>query len=591
MAYSIALTKRTNGGYTVVANGVTSYPSEVIYHGTEDGVILYARGLNLLRFYRPTEWTIQTVATYTTVVQVCDALDALGVLPADTLEDIEALLTTIDADTGAIKTAVEIMAGWDESDRAKVNPIAGQAGIAAGAGAVADTVPRVTLASDDPAVVALQIIDNWDESNRAKVNLIAGQAGVDGNSGNLSNRTVRVAVATDDINVVKVVTAVEKMDNWDENDRAKVNLIASQAGVDGNSGNKSDKTVRVVLATDQPALTNKLLVTEDNSGAIKTAVELIDNAVDGNYLNTNLNIAGTDAAAGTGTQNAQTIRVVIATDQAQLTNSLKTVDDNGAAIKTAVELIDNAVDGNFLNTNMNVAGTDVAAGTGTQNAQTLRVVLATDQAQLTNSLKVVDDNGSAVKTAVELIDDTVKVLGTDTYTEASTKGLVVGAFRRDAETTMVDTTNEVAPLQVDAAGRLKVTSQGRNSAPAVLVAAGSAQNVTTGWVDFGSEITTGGAELLALWLVVTHTDSANVRARILAKHTGTTGVEFTVPIKTVSSNVVKAQGHYYELDTDATQNIVLDWDISAVPVVQVQISCETVGSTADTVSADYTLKF
>lgn len=52
----------------------------------------------------------------------------------------------------AIQAAVQIMDDWDESDRAKVNPIVGQAGVAAGAGAVSATVQRVTLASDDPLV-------------------------------------------------------------------------------------------------------------------------------------------------------------------------------------------------------------------------------------------------------------------------------------------------------------------------------------------------------------------------------------------------------------------------------------------------------
>jgi hypothetical protein len=48
----------------------------------------------------------------------------------------------------AIKTAVEIMDDWDESDRAKVNVIAGQAGIAGGTGTDGATVPRVTLATN-----------------------------------------------------------------------------------------------------------------------------------------------------------------------------------------------------------------------------------------------------------------------------------------------------------------------------------------------------------------------------------------------------------------------------------------------------------
>lgn len=62
--------------------------------------------------------------------------------------------TTLASDDPAV-TALQIMDDWDESDRAKVNLIVGQAGIAAGAGPVGATVPRVTLASDDPAVAAL----------------------------------------------------------------------------------------------------------------------------------------------------------------------------------------------------------------------------------------------------------------------------------------------------------------------------------------------------------------------------------------------------------------------------------------------------
>ncbi len=56
-------------------------------------------------------------------------------------------------------TALQIIDDWDETDRAKVNIIVGQAGVAAGAGAVGATVPRVTLASDDPGVALLGTID------------------------------------------------------------------------------------------------------------------------------------------------------------------------------------------------------------------------------------------------------------------------------------------------------------------------------------------------------------------------------------------------------------------------------------------------
>lgn len=60
----------------------------------------------------------------------------------------------------AATTALQIIDDWDETDRAKVNLIVGQAGVAAGAGAVGATTQRATLASDDPAVVALQLLDD-----------------------------------------------------------------------------------------------------------------------------------------------------------------------------------------------------------------------------------------------------------------------------------------------------------------------------------------------------------------------------------------------------------------------------------------------
>lgn len=64
------------------------------------------------------------------------------------------LAVTLASDDAAL-ASLGVIDDWDESDRAKVNPIVGQAGVAAGAGAVAATVQRVTLASDDPAVATL----------------------------------------------------------------------------------------------------------------------------------------------------------------------------------------------------------------------------------------------------------------------------------------------------------------------------------------------------------------------------------------------------------------------------------------------------
>lgn len=73
--------------------------------------------------------------------------------------DASGQLSVVDS---AVKTAVEIMDDWDESDRAKVNIIVGQAGVAAGSGASSTTTQRVIAATDSPEVTALQIMDDWD---------------------------------------------------------------------------------------------------------------------------------------------------------------------------------------------------------------------------------------------------------------------------------------------------------------------------------------------------------------------------------------------------------------------------------------------
>lgn len=73
----------------------------------------------------------------------------------------------------------------------------GTVAVSTGAGAVGTGVPRTTLASDDPAVASLAIIDDWDESDRAKVNPIVGVAGVAAGSGVVGTTTQRMVLATD----------------------------------------------------------------------------------------------------------------------------------------------------------------------------------------------------------------------------------------------------------------------------------------------------------------------------------------------------------------------------------------------------------
>jgi hypothetical protein len=174
-------------------------------------------------------------------------------------------------------------------------------------------------------------------------------------------------------------------------------LAAETTKVIGTVNVAASQTIGVTQAT-----AGNLNMTEASASAIKTAVEALDNAVDGNYLNTNMNVAGTDVAAGTGTQNAQTLRVVLATDQAQLTNKLLVTEDSASAIKTAVEIMDDWDDSNYCNVNNNIAGTDIVGGAGAVAAGVQRVTLASDDPAVT-SLAILDDwdSGDTCKVTIQ----------------------------------------------------------------------------------------------------------------------------------------------------------------------------------------------
>jgi hypothetical protein len=60
----------------------------------------------------------------------------------------------------------------------------------------------VSLSTEQEAILsairnALEIIDDWDDSDRAKVNLIAGQAAIDGGAGAVSAKTVRTHLSNE----------------------------------------------------------------------------------------------------------------------------------------------------------------------------------------------------------------------------------------------------------------------------------------------------------------------------------------------------------------------------------------------------------
>lgn len=94
------------------------------------------------------------------------------------------------------------------------------------------------------------------------------------------------------------------------------------------------------------------------------------------------------AALGQATM-ANSLPVTLASNQ----SAISVLDTNSAAIKTAVELIDNAVSGSGFNITQ-LGGTNIDTNSGNKSAGTQRMVLATDQHQLTSPLNVTLQSGA-----------------------------------------------------------------------------------------------------------------------------------------------------------------------------------------------------
>lgn len=71
---------------------------------------------------------------------------------AGTNLNTSALALEAGGNLAAAAASLSIIDDWDESDRAKVNPIVGQAGVAGGSGVIGATTQRVVLASNHPEI-------------------------------------------------------------------------------------------------------------------------------------------------------------------------------------------------------------------------------------------------------------------------------------------------------------------------------------------------------------------------------------------------------------------------------------------------------
>lgn len=153
-----------------------------------------------------------------------------------------------------------------------------------------------------------------------------------------------------------------------------------------------------VQVTSAPTTTVTGTVTETNSSAIKTAVETIDNIVSGTGANIS-QVGGTNIDTNSGSKSAGTQRVVLATDQPQLTNALKV---DGSAVTQPVSgsvTTTETVPTTIYNGNKNVttAGTRVTLASSTScKSVTIKAKIANTGTIYVGDTSVSSSNGFAL---------------------------------------------------------------------------------------------------------------------------------------------------------------------------------------------------
>lgn len=215
----------------------------------------------------------------------------------------------------------------------------------------------VTLASDqDTLPVSLASVPSHAVTNAGTFATQAAQSGTwtvqPGNTANTTAWKVDGSAVTQPVSgtfwqatqpVSGTVTANQGGSNWTVN-----NAQVAGTAIDVNSGNKSAGTMRVVIATDQPALTNKLLVTPDANSSINNA-----------------QIGGNTVSTGNGTSGTGVQRVTIASDSTGTVNgptlTKGTQGSTGFSVQNLTDAGRTFLGFTVQNTTAGTSGTEVMA--------------------------------------------------------------------------------------------------------------------------------------------------------------------------------------------------------------------------------------
>lgn len=286
------------------------------------------------------------------------------------LAALEVLTTALEGDTSAIQLAIEIIDDWDEANRAAVNIIPGQVGVAAAAGAVDALTQRVTLGTTDGTAV-----------NIADIEALLTSIDVDTSAMVVDLAAIEVLLTTIEGDTSAIQAAVQILDNIVAGNEAQVDIVTEPATA-ADAALALPAVVKVVAGWDG---TNVRVWTLDAAGHAQ--VDVLTSAL----------------PAGAATE----VTLATLATQATLASVLAdtaTIDSQTLAIKTAVEIIDNIVAG--AEAQVDVITSALPTGAATEATLATLATQATLASVLADTATI-DSQTLAIQAAVELIDNIV----------------------------------------------------------------------------------------------------------------------------------------------------------------------------------------
>ncbi len=176
-------------------------------------------------------------------------------------------LNDIESNSDAIKTSVEIMDDWDETNRAKVNLIVGEPGVSANRGSSDSTTQRVTIANNDSTVTLQKSIRDKIDTLEVTVNNIEDKVSTEAKQDTIINRVtatnLALAVTNDTLKTFKQANHTDLSNIQAKQDSAEVTLNII-AGKDSTSMSRK----LVTITNDSTSLSRKLITITNDSTSL-----------------------------------------------------------------------------------------------------------------------------------------------------------------------------------------------------------------------------------------------------------------------------------------------------------------------------------